>query len=52
MSESSNQALVGTDAIKAFLQQFGATDDPFNRLIVEELLKCLLDEGENAKRLN
>jgi len=36
-----DQALVGTDAIKAFVEQFGSTDDVVNRIILEEVLKEL-----------
>jgi hypothetical protein len=34
-------ALVGTDAIKAFVEQFGSMDDIVNRIIMEEVLKEL-----------
>lgn len=36
-----DQALVGTDAIKAFVEQFGSMDDVVNRIILEEILKEL-----------
>jgi len=36
-----DQALVGTDAIKAFVEQFGSMDDVVNRIILEEVLKEL-----------
>lgn len=38
---SDDQALVGTDAIKAFASQFGSMDDVVNRIILEEVLKEL-----------
>ena len=45
MSENSNQALVGTDAIKAFLESFkNLGDENLSRIVVEELLMCLLSK--------
>jgi hypothetical protein len=48
MSDNSNQALVGTDAIKAFLEQFDSLDGEIKRLVVEELLLCLLGGDKDA----
>lgn len=42
IDKTDDQALVGTDAIKAFVEQFGSMDDVVNRIIVEEVLKELL----------
>ena len=52
MKETSNQALVGTDAIKAFLENFGEKDKELNKIIVEELLMCLLKGGRFEQRSN
>lgn len=39
-----DNALIGTDAIKAFLKKFDDIDPKITRIIVEELLICLLKE--------
>jgi len=52
MKETSNQALVGTDAIKAFLENFGDKDKELNRIIVEELLMCLLKGNSFEPKTN
>lgn len=52
MVDFSNEALVGTDAIKAFLLQFDSLDDEIRRVVVEELLFCLLDKEKNDTNLN
>jgi hypothetical protein len=52
MTDSLNQALVGTDAIKAFLTQFDSLDDEIKRVVVEELLLCLINEGKNDRKSN
>jgi hypothetical protein len=47
MKENQDQALIGTEAIKVFVEQFGSMDDVVNRIILEELLKKLLNfKGE------
>jgi len=48
MEDNSNQALVGTDAIKAFLEQFDSLEDELKRIVVEELLLCLIGEHKDA----
>lgn len=45
MKKNHDEATVGTDAFRAFAQQFGP-DDVYNRIIVEELLKVLLGVKE------
>ena len=52
MVDFSNQALVGTDAIKAFLEQFDSLDDEIKRVVVEELLLCLLNGGKNGSNFS
>ena len=51
METPPDNALIGTEAIKAFTQEFGSMDDIINRIILEEVLKNLLDykEEENGK---
>ena len=43
-----DKALVGTDAIKTFVEQFGPMDDMVNRIILEEVLKELLEGHEKT----
>ncbi len=55
MDNTFDKALVGTDAIKAFVSNFGPMEDQVNKIILEELLKCLLnfnEERDNVKRIN
>lgn len=51
MEPPPDNALIGTEAIKAFTQEFGSMDDIINRIILEEVLKNLLDykEEEHGK---
>lgn len=37
-----NEALIGTEAIKVFVENFGPMNDTINRIILEELLKILI----------
>lgn len=45
-----DKALVGTDAIKAFVEQFGSMDDIVNRIILEEVLKELFGVKEKNEK--
>jgi hypothetical protein len=43
-----DQALIGTDAIKAFVEQFSSNDKEVNRIIIEEILRALMEKNKNG----
>lgn len=52
MKTSDDQALIGTEAIKAFASNFGPMNDIVNRIVLEELIKFLVDYKEINERRN
>ena len=50
MNKNHNEAIIGTDAIRTFVQQFGP-DDIYTEILIEILLEELLLEYSNKKVL-
>lgn len=45
MSNLRDEALIGTDALQAFVAEWGDMNDPYNRLVLEVVLEELLSPG-------
>lgn len=45
MSSLRDEALISTDALQAFVEEWGDMADPYNRLVLEVVLEELFDSG-------